>query len=306
MDFLFQIICNIFPHYIVAKNKIYKKTFYIIFSLLKFFLKGPFIINFKDFKFYSYPNKSDYSKFILTRGVMPDPREIGIIKKYIFNEKSIFIDCGANAGFYTIPIAISNPLSTVISFEPSNIELKKLKNNIKLNNLKNVVIEKFAISNKVQNVLFQETGKTNSNFSSGNGHIIDKTNDKKFEYKVKAINIDSYLKKIKIQPSTKIMIKIDLEGHDLKAIYGAKKTINKYKTLILFEFSKMIINDPSYCKIDFANFLKKNNLILLNLYNKKYTVNMLHYDLSKLDKNHDTIGNFVLLKKSELKKLKFF
>ena len=53
-----------------------------------------------------------------------------------------------------------------------------------------------------------------------------------------------------------MIMKFDLEGHDLIAIYGAEKTIKKYNPIILFEFSKMIIDHPHYKKEIFQSFLK--------------------------------------------------
>ena len=306
MDYIFQKFCNFFPHYKFSQNKKLQKIFYIIFCFFRLFLNGPFIINFKNFKFYCYPDKNDYSKYILTRGQMPDPKEIDILNMYINNQDSIFIDCGANAGFYTIPISSFNKKCTTISFEPSNIEFKKLNANIKLNSLKNIITEKIAVSNKVKDLIYREQGMTAKSFSSGAGHIVDKILDKKLDYKIKAITIDSYFKKFKIKRKTKMIMKFDLEGHDLKAIYGATKTINKYQPLILFEFSKWIINDPEYSKKKFNNFLKKNNLVILNLHKKTLNVNMLHQEINKLDKEHDTIGNLIILKKNNLKKIKFF
>ena len=80
MDQLFQFICNIFPHY-KLNNKYKKKIFYLIYCVFKFTIKGPFILNFKDFKFYSYPQKNNYSRFLLSRVEMPDKGEINFIKK---------------------------------------------------------------------------------------------------------------------------------------------------------------------------------------------------------------------------------
>ena len=99
-------------------------------------------------------------------------------------------------------------------------------------------------------------------------------------------------------------MKFDLEGHDLIAIYGAEKTIKKYNPIILFEFSKMIIDHPHYKKEIFQLFLKKNNLIIADLRKKIHSIAQLHTHISKLGPNHDTIGNFILAKKNNLKKIK--
>ena len=304
MDFLFQTICNAFPHYIVGKNKVFKKIFYLIFCLFKIFLTGPFKINFKNYKFYSYPQKSEYSRYLLTRGEMPDPYEINLLKCVASENNSIFLDCGANAGFYTIPIAASNKNCQVISFEPSNIEYKKLKKNINLNLLKNVTINKLAVSNKSKDLIFREEGKTVMSLASGGGHIINKITNKKLDYVVKATTIDKYLKNKKIKKNANMIMKFDLEGHDLIAIYGAEKTIKKYNPIILFEFSKMIIDHPHYKKEIFQLFLKKNNLIITDLRKKIHSIAQLHIHISKLGPNHDTIGNFILTKKNNLKKIK--
>ena len=82
MDHLFQFICNIFPHY-KLNNKYKKKFFYLIYCIFKYFIKGPFVLNFRDFKFYSYPQKTNYSRFLLSRVEMPDKGEINFIKKLI-------------------------------------------------------------------------------------------------------------------------------------------------------------------------------------------------------------------------------
>jgi FkbM family methyltransferase len=304
MDFLFQGICNAFPHYIVGKNKMFKKIFYLTFCLFKIFLTGPFKINFKNYKFYSYPQKNEYSRYLLTRGEMPDPYEIDLLKSVAAENNSVFLDCGANAGFYTIPIAASNRDCQVISFEPSHIEYKKLQRNINLNLLKNITTNKLAVSDKNKNLIFREEGKTIMSLASGGGHIIKKITNKKLDYVVKAVTIDKYLKNKKIRKNTNMIMKFDLEGHDLIAIYGAEKTIKKYNPIILFEFSNMITNHADYKKKIFQLFLKKNNLIIADLRKKIHSIEQLHGQISRLGPNHDTIGNFILTKKSNLKKIK--
>ena len=46
MDKIFQYVCDLYPAYKID-TKFKKKLFYIFFSLLKFFLKGPFVMNFE-------------------------------------------------------------------------------------------------------------------------------------------------------------------------------------------------------------------------------------------------------------------
>ena len=66
----------------------------------------------------------------------------------------------------------------------------------------------------------------------------------------------------------------------------------------------MIINNPDYSKEVFNKFLKKNKLIISNLRKKIYSINDLHRDILGLGPNHDTIGNFILTTKNNLKTIK--
>ena len=300
MDKFFQSFCNYLPHYKIQNNKFKKKIFYIVFSLLKFLLTGPFIIDFKKFKFFSYPQKEDYSRFLLTRGTMPDEGEIKVIKENIIDANTIFIDCGANAGFYSIPIAALNKEYKIYSFEPSAIELNLFKNNIELNNLKNIYPIEMAIGHECGTALFKEN-RSKARFSSGSGYIIDIELDQSNTKKVKIITIDKFIEDINIDHKKKIIIKIDLEGYDINAIFGAEKTIKKYNTLILFEFSRMVIKNKIYNIERFNNFLTNCNIKITDINYNELTINDLHSRINQLDKYHDTCGNYLLIDENDEK-----
>ncbi len=301
MDHLFQFICNKFPHYKLNK-KYKKKIFYLVFCVFKLIIKGPFIINFKNFKFYSYPQKNNFSRFLLSRVQMPDKAEIDFIKKNI-DDNSIFLDCGANQGFYSIPIAANNNLVDVHAFEPSEKEFELIKKNISINNLKNITLKKNAISNKIEKMYFFDNNSS-INDTSGGVLINSKKNIKKTK-EVESITLDNYVEKINVQSNKKIFIKIDIEGYDVDAIYGTKEIINKYFCVIIFEFSKLILENKSFNLNDFENFLSDNNLIIKNFNNEELSVKNLLDLISNLDKKHITIGNYILLKKDLDEKLKF-
>ena len=94
-----------------------------------------------------------------------------------------------------------------------------------------------------------------------------------------------------------VFIKIDLEGHDIKAIYGSLNIIRKIKTVVMFEFSKMIYTS-NFVEKNFINFLTKNNLIITNLNLELLTLRDLKNRLAKLDSSHQTCGNYLLFKKT--------
>ena len=58
---------------------------------------------------------------LLKKVELHDEREINFFIKNI-DDKSIFFDCGANQGFYTIPVAASNKNCKIIA---SSLQFKK-------------------------------------------------------------------------------------------------------------------------------------------------------------------------------------
>jgi len=301
MDKVFQKICNIFPHY-KLDTFFKKKVFYFIFSIIKFFLKGPFVLTYKNFKFFAYPQKKDYSRSLLTKINLHDESEINFLINNIDNN-SILLDCGANQGFYSIPIAGSHRNCEIFAFEPSEQEIHLLKKNIKLNDFNNITPLKIAIAEKEGNFKFKND---NIEFhSTKGGFIIDKNeNDESNTSLVKTTTIDKFIQEKNIPKNKKIFIKIDLEGYDINAIYGSKDVLNEYFTIILFEFSKMAIKNSIYNIESFQNFLIDNNLLILDINLRKLTLLDLHKKIDALEKKLDVLGNFLILKEKNSTLLK--
>lgn len=301
-DYIFQKFCNIFPHYVVRKNFFFKKVFYFIFSIFKFFLEKPVILNFKNYKFLAFPQKYDYSRFLLTRGDLPDPGELDFIKKTIKNKKTLFIDCGSNYGSYSIPIATFNKNCDVYAFDASRFVEKTFFRNLKLNNLKNIKYHNLAIGQENKTVIFHEDIYNNIISSTGSSSIVNKINNKKLDYKIKMVRLDKFFNSTLLNRYELVFIKIDLEGHDIKAIYGSLNIIKKIKTVIMFEFSKMIYNN-NFDEKKFINFLTKNNLIITDLNVEMLTLKQLRNRLDELDSSHQTCGNYLIFNKNLIKKL---
>ena len=300
MDNFFQKLCNFFPHYRL-NTKIKKKLFYLIFSLLKLFLNGPFILNFEKFKFYAYPQKKNYSRSLLTKINLHDEGEINLLNKNI-DKDSIFIDCGANQGFYTIPIAGHNLETKIYAFEPSPQEMILLKENIKLNNFNNIETLNNAIAEKEGKFNFKDDNL--DSHSTKGGFIVDDNQIISTTSVIEATTLNKFVNNLKVSDEKKLFIKIDLEGYDFNAIYGCDEIINKFFVLILFEFSKMGINSKIYKIEEFQNFLRINDLIILDINLNEISLSDLHSKLDKLEKKYDVLGNFLLIKKENKNFLK--
>jgi len=253
-------------------------------------------MNFKNFKIFAYPTKGDYTRYILTRVEVPDPRERNLITQNLNNEKNIFIDCGANAGFYSLDVSTKVNNVYVFAFEPSKEERIFLKKNLNLNNLTNIEIVELAVGKENGTAIFNDTRDLSYNNSSGGGFITTEKPKSNNNYEVKVVNLDSFFESKKLSIDTSIFIKIDLEGYDLKAINGAKNLMLNYDCTVIFEFSKMIMNQSDYNIKDIDYFLNRG-FVLYDMYGQTITSKELEKKIYELDQDHDTCGNFILSKK---------
>lgn len=172
--------------------------------------------------------------------------DIGYFISKISKPNSLIIDVGANIGTATLFFAKKCPNGNIYSFEPSPLMRKVLRENIKINKLKNIKVFPYALSNKraIARLKIEFHGNPGSAF-------ITNTNDNGI--KVNTIPLDMILSRQKRID----IIKIDVEGHELKVIMGGEKLIKFLKPIIIFEVNTKAINLP-----------KNNGKKLIQLLNK--------------------------------------
>ena len=101
-----------------------------------------------------------------------------------------------------------------------------------------------------------------------------------------------------------MIIKLDIEGHEIKAIQGGFNTIKKYNPLIIIEFSKFMQSNNNYNLNFFREFLKNFDYSIYDKNYKKTTVDEIIKKLDNLPKSHYAIGNNFLIKnKSKLENI---
>lgn len=167
-------------------------------------------------KKYTFPiefNLSDESNvFYYKKGLTLVPR--AVLKK---NEGTDFIDAGAFIGDSALIFAQEFNPGRIYSFEPSAKNYKLLVQTIKLNTLTNVVPIKMGIGDKITTI--------NMKYEAAGSYINDEGDEK-----IDVITIDSFVKKNRLHVG---VIKMDIEGYELKAIKKAEETIKKYKPVLL-------------------------------------------------------------------------
>ncbi len=194
--------------------------------------------------------------------------EINFLKRTL-KKGDVFIDIGANVGLYTVVAAkLVGTTGQVIAFEPSKREYELLQKNIKLNKLMNVKPLKIAVSNHNGTAKFivaggKDTG-TNTLASRfyGNHIKLDRVED------VPTYRLDDYVDQLNISKLTGI--KIDVEGYDVFALEGMKKTLQKFKPFLMLEVSEQNLENTGCSSEQMFDLVKSYSYEILYYDEKGY------------------------------------
>ena len=287
-----KFITSIFQKYLRDQDiRIFKNSinYYILFRILRKFLSHNIILNIYNFKIYGSINKNRTSYFLLKKCEFGDYHELNTIKKFSKNNKILFFDCGCNYGFYSFYVASLSKDNEVISIEASKDTLNEFKKNLNLNNFSNIKLFNKAISDTDNKIItFKESEKdwessvVHQNYSSNETTTV---NSIKIDTIAQAYQLDNY----------KIIIKLDIEGNEMNAIEGSLELIKKTSPLIIIEFSKYIFNIENNIEY-LKNFLMTYDYSIYDTNNKKQNLENILTAINNLEKKHQTIGNFYLIK----------
>lgn len=150
----------------------------------------------------------------------------------------LFIDVGANVGFFTI---LASPHFTrVVAFEPTPSTYKRLKDNVLFNALSNVEIHPCALSDKIgEAVLYENPLNRGGNSLEGfnENYIIESGKSGWGSYSIATSTLDEF---IQGRGFDKIdLIKLDVEGHEGRVLLGARNCLSKYLPILFVEISSV-------------------------------------------------------------------
>ncbi|NES86735.1 MAG: FkbM family methyltransferase [Moorea sp. SIO2B7] len=152
----------------------------------------------------------------------------------------VVLDIGAAFGVITIPLSQAvGSEGHVYAFEPAIKTQKFLQQVIDLNKLKNVTLVHSAISDKPGSAEFIEyTSENELSWASDTSTLASDSNphlENYLRYNVDVTTIDDYVMAAGIEPKA---IKIDIEGFELYALYGAKNTLDKFSPYLCIDIHK--------------------------------------------------------------------
>ena len=155
-----------------------------------------------------------------------EPKIAAILTKYC-KSGTTAIDMGAYIGTHTMSLVdgVGNN-GKVVTFEPQPWAFKGIKKTLAKNNIKNVKLVNAGLSDKKGKIKFCSDGSGSSSVCTERS-----AGRKKWAevYDIPIVTLDSYnLNGVSI-------MKVDVEGHELNALMGAKKTIEKCNPVIVLE-----------------------------------------------------------------------
>ncbi len=143
-------------------------------------------------------------------------------------ERGVVFDVGANIGWYSLLIARKYNGCQIHAFEPIPKTYSYLEQNIKLNQVPNIVAHHFGLSNERKDLTFYFYPEGSGNASSTN--LSERTDAELITCHVE--RIDDFVSANKLHVD---FIKCDVEGAELFAFQGAKETLQRDKPIVFTE-----------------------------------------------------------------------
>jgi len=196
----------------------------------------------KNGKFSGFAN--DYMfQAIHTQGSM-EPYFHEIVNVLV-NRNDVILDIGANIGTHSVIFSRKSKLGKVYAFEPQSLTFSILQNNILYNGLSNVIALHYAITTLDNHAVsmdnFSFVGKRINNGALRlspfkNNPIIGEVSLSR--------TIDSFnFKSVNF-------IKMDIQGSEVMALDGAKKTIKKSRPIMFIEIEQIHLEALGYTTIE--------------------------------------------------------
>ena len=188
------------------------------------------------------------------------------------NEIDLVLDLGANVGQFACDIRASGYTDKIISFEPDlktfELLLKKSQND------KNWAVFNFAISNNCSKKNFYVA--SDDSLSSSLNRPLGELSNFNFNSKVmeitsiESITLDIFANENEdLMRHKKVAIKLDIQGHELAALEGAKQVMEQAKVVYCeISFLPLYDNQPTLNEI--TQFLNSHNFHLTDFRNSKY------------------------------------
>jgi FkbM family methyltransferase len=153
-----------------------------------------------------------------------DQVELRLIRR-LLSRGGDFVDVGAHVGLYTVATA-QHMSGQVLALEPNPHARELLKENVELNDCRNVTVEGVAASSEhgYQALHLPEHG--DSSWSTLDDDRLDDTT----AIDVETATLDAEVERASLRP---VVVKIDVEGHEVNVLRGAPRVLARRPALLV-------------------------------------------------------------------------
>jgi len=149
------------------------------------------------------------------------------------------IDVGANLGFYSVLLAKLLPNRRVLAFEPIAEAIDRLEHNLKLNDVTDRVIVCPSIASGASGNLEMKVVIGQEEYSTVGQMHHPRVKETDFTLRnVACTTVDSQVQANNLDPA---FIKIDAEGSEFEVLNGCLVTLEKFRPVIMSEFSRELL-----------------------------------------------------------------
>lgn len=166
------------------------------------------------------------------------------------------IDLGAHEGLYTVFSSRRvGPTGCVVAVEPSEREIKKLKNNIALNGCTNVHIFETAVGSSNGRARLRIAEDRHAGTNTLGQFIYDVREVASEEVSIRTV--DDIVAELGLQRVD--VIKADIEGGELAMLLGARETLLRFRPALFLEISPDALRAQGGTPDDVTEFLRTLN-----------------------------------------------
>ncbi len=232
----------------------FSKFSYNFFGKKLMSISGSLDLAVDRFKFKIYTNQtSSVTQELYYEGAINyefTPLFIELIKS-----SKVFLDIGANIGYFSLLGSKINPSCEILAIEPSIGSLHYLIKNIDCNSINNVKVVNKAVSSSDERLIFYEVRNSkykwlDYNLNGSNSLEGKYLNKDKIEYEVDTTSIASLVEDFNLKEIS--LIKLDTECTEHLILDSALDEINLFRPIIIAEVYPVIENEIEkiICKMD--------------------------------------------------------
>lgn len=218
--------------------------------------------------------------------IKQDAYEISLLKRYV-KDGDVVLDIGANIGFYTEYLSkLVGQHGHIHAFEPDQTNFKHLKNRVGA--LAHVTINNQAVADKTQELKIYTSKELNVD------HRTYKPDHYDQEITISAVSIDEYISSKPVH-----FIKMDIQGFEMAAVSGMKKTLQNNDVKMISEFWPYGMKKAGHSVLEYFHLLKSFHFFIYLIKDEKL-IELTEADVQKMLDLPKTIYMNIFVSKSRV------